>query len=95
MTILDLLNRGMRSGTVPHTLVVGLGAACEIAMNELEVSEVCVFFKRFVSIFSLFFQYDSQRVSRLSRRLVDGITSQLDHVVRNGDPKETYDGGCG
>ena len=29
--------RGMRSGTVPHTLVVGLGAACEIAAREMEV----------------------------------------------------------
>ena len=27
----------MRSGTVPHTLVVGLGAACEIAGEEMEV----------------------------------------------------------
>ena len=29
--------RGMRSGTVPHTLVVGLGAACDIAAKEMEV----------------------------------------------------------
>ena len=29
--------RGLRSGTVPHTLVVGLGSACEIAMNDMEV----------------------------------------------------------
>lgn len=28
--------RGMRSGTVPTPLVVGLGAACEIAMSEME-----------------------------------------------------------
>lgn len=28
--------RGMRSGTVPHVLAVGLGAACEVAMEELE-----------------------------------------------------------
>ena len=27
----------MRSGTVPHTLAVGLGAACEIASQEMEV----------------------------------------------------------
>ena len=32
--------RGMRSGTVPHTLAVGLGAACEIAGQEMEVSLV-------------------------------------------------------
>lgn len=27
----------MRSGTVPHTLVVGLGEACEIARKEMTV----------------------------------------------------------
>lgn len=31
--------RGLRSGTVPTPLVVGLGAACQIAGEELEVSE--------------------------------------------------------
>lgn len=30
--------RGMRSGTVPTPLVVGLGAACELAQQEMEVS---------------------------------------------------------
>lgn len=29
--------RGLRSGTVPTPLAVGLGAACEIAKQELEV----------------------------------------------------------
>ena len=29
--------RGMRSGTVPTPLVVGLGAACRIAAQEMEV----------------------------------------------------------
>ena len=29
--------RGMRSGTVPHPLVVGLGSACDIAAREMEV----------------------------------------------------------
>ncbi len=29
--------RGMRSGTVPTPLVVGLGAACELASKEMEV----------------------------------------------------------
>jgi cysteine desulfurase len=28
--------RGMRSGTLPHPLVVGLGAACDIAAREME-----------------------------------------------------------
>ena len=29
--------RGMRSGTVPTPLVVGLGAACQLAQHEMEV----------------------------------------------------------
>ena len=32
----------MRSGTVPHTLAVGLGAACEIASQEMEVSRAVI-----------------------------------------------------
>lgn len=31
--------RGMRSGTVPAPLAVGLGAACELAYMEMDVSE--------------------------------------------------------
>ncbi|CAI2164165.1 10901_t:CDS:2 [Funneliformis geosporum] len=49
--------RGLRSGTVPTPLVVGL-----------------------------------DRVKRLSKRLIDGITSKVQHVVRNGDPTATYPG---
>ena len=30
--------RGLRSGTVPHPLVVGFGEACKIAQEEMEVS---------------------------------------------------------
>ena len=37
-------------------------------------------------------QYDAQRISKLSERLVLGITSQLDHVIRNGDPEQSYEG---
>ena len=62
----------MRSGTVPHTLAVGLGAACQIAKEEMD--------------------YDRAHVTRLSKKLVDGIYSQLDHVIRNGDSEQTYDG---
>lgn len=64
--------RGMRSGTLPHPLVVGIGAACEIAAQEMT--------------------YDLEHVRRLSERLIDGITSQLDYVIRNGDPQQTYEG---
>jgi len=56
--------RGLRSGTVPTPLVVGLGAACELSNREME--------------------YDHQHVKRLSDMLVQGLTSQLQNVVRNG-----------
>merc|ERR1711892_1106513 len=56
--------RGLRSGTVPTPLVVGLGAACALAQDEMD--------------------YDHDHVTRLSNILVDGLTSQLPNVVRNG-----------
>lgn len=64
--------RGMRSGTVPHSLVVGLGEACDIANQEME--------------------YDHKRIAMLSDRLVNGITSAIPQVVRNGDPERSYPG---
>ena len=36
--------------------------------------------------------YDHEYVSKLSYRLIDGITSQLTHVIRNGDPVAWYPG---
>ncbi|WWC67587.1 cysteine desulfurase IscS [Kwoniella pini CBS 10737] len=58
--------RGLRSGTVPAPLVVGLGEACRLATQEMA--------------------NDHARVKELSDRLINGITSQVDHIVRNGDP---------
>ncbi|CAG8472465.1 4340_t:CDS:2 [Funneliformis caledonium] len=37
-------------------------------------------------------QYDSDRIKLLSKRLIDGITSQVQNVVRNGDPTSSYPG---
>lgn len=64
--------RGLRSGTVPAPLAVGIGAACEIAQTEME--------------------YDHTWVEKLSKRLMDQIFDKLTHVIRNGDPHETYPG---
>ncbi|XP_026727310.1 cysteine desulfurase, mitochondrial [Trichoplusia ni] len=64
--------RGMRSGTVPTPLVVGLGAACDIAKREMA--------------------YDHAWMEKLSQRFLDKIYSKLSHVIRNGDPKQTYPG---
>ncbi|WVQ83986.1 hypothetical protein IAT38_006131 [Cryptococcus sp. DSM 104549] len=59
--------RGLRSGTVPASLVVGLGEACRIAKVEM---------------FN-----DHSRVAELSDRLINGITKEVDHIIRNGDPR--------
>jgi len=64
--------RGLRSGTVPTPLVVGLGAACALAQQEME--------------------YDHKWVTYLSKRLLDRINSSVTHVIRNGDPDNTYPG---
>lgn len=64
--------RGLRSGTLPAPLCVGLGAACDIAINEM--------------------QYDHNWMDFLSQRLLNKISSELTHVVRNGDPTQTYPG---
>ncbi|KAJ2454270.1 cysteine desulfurase [Coemansia sp. RSA 2336] len=64
--------RGIRSGTVPSPLVVGMGAAAALSARELD--------------------YDHAYISKLSRRLIDGINSRVSHVVRNGDPDHVYPG---
>jgi cysteine desulfurase len=64
--------RGLRSGTVPTPLVVGLGEACRIAAEELP--------------------YDYQRISKLAKRLEEGIMKAASHIIRNGDPVNGYPG---
>merc|ERR1719419_1651613 len=64
--------RGLRSGTVPTPLCVGLGTACEVAKNEMH--------------------NDHQHVTRLADKLVQGISSALPNVIRNGDAEQTYNG---
>lgn len=58
--------RGLRSGTLPTALAVGMGEAARI--SKLEMAR------------------DHARIKQLSERLLSGIHSQVDHVVRNGDP---------
>jgi len=64
--------RGMRSGTVPTHLCVGLGSASEVALQEMD--------------------YDNERITRLSNRLINRIQSELTHCVINGDPDQRYPG---
>ena len=64
--------RGMRSGTVPAPLALGLGEACRLAKLEME--------------------NDNLHVSRLSKKLTDGLSSRIPHIVRNGDATLSYPG---
>uniref|UniRef100_A0A914VE86 cysteine desulfurase n=1 Tax=Plectus sambesii TaxID=2011161 RepID=A0A914VE86_9BILA len=64
--------RGLRSGTVPTPLVVGLGKACQICKEEM--------------------QMDYEHVSRLAKRLIDKVSSNVEQIIRNGDPEKTYPG---
>lgn len=64
--------RNMRSGTLPAPLCVGLGAACKVAMREMD--------------------RDYEHVKRLHKKLVDGLTSKLEHIQINGDIENRYPG---
>lgn len=64
--------RGIRSGTVPSPLAVGLGAACELSGKEME--------------------YYLAHVTRLSNRLIELLQKSIPHVIRNGDPNNSYPG---
>lgn len=86
--------RGIRSGTVPTPLVVGLGKACELCLTEMTVSGPVVMnvrraiYHRDVALF----QYDHEHVSKLAKRLIDTVMAALPDVVRNGDPNHHYPG---
>lgn len=96
--------RGLRSGTVPTPLAVGLGAACSIAQQEMEVKKrnkeknppkVNSAVRRSDSWCLCLCpgqQYDHQRVSMLANRLVQKIMSAIPDVVMNGDPSQRYPG---
>lgn len=64
--------RGIRSGTVPTPLAVGIGEACYIARKEMH--------------------YDHEHITALSKTLLDNIYGHLTHVIRNGDPDQSYPG---
>uniref|UniRef100_A0A3B1J2L1 Cysteine desulfurase n=1 Tax=Astyanax mexicanus TaxID=7994 RepID=A0A3B1J2L1_ASTMX len=86
--------RGLRSGTVPTPLAVGLGAACELAQQEMEQvfllgGKTC---KAKLTKQKLFICYDHARVSMLATRLVQKIMTEIPDVVMNGDPDQRYPG---
>ncbi|KAJ3932811.1 MAG: pyridoxal phosphate-dependent transferase [Lentinula lateritia] len=83
--------RGLRSGTLPTALAVGLGEAARIAKKEMARSMTRVIHSQLGNDFcagvltTFILNMDNIHVNFLSKRLIDGINSQVEHVVRNGD----------
>eukprot|EP01045_Picozoa_sp_COSAG04_P010228 COSAG04_NODE_619_length_11882_cov_18.845880_6_plen_311_part_00 len=90
--------RGLRSGTLPTPLVVGFGAACELAGEEMEadhawvthLSEVRPAPSRLLPSSCQGLSGDLRVCN--AQRLYDGITSQLEEVKVNGCPDQRYPG---
>ena len=90
--------RGLRSGTLPTPLVVGFGAACELAGEEMEadhawvthLSEVRPAPSRLLPSSCRGLSGDLRVCN--AQRLYDGITSQLEEVKVNGCPDQRYPG---
>ena len=90
--------RGLRSGTLPTPLVVGFGAACELAGEEMEadhawvthLSEVRPALSRLLPSSCQGLSGDLRVCN--AQRLYDGITSQLEEVKVNGCPDQRYPG---
>ncbi|WFD44060.1 cysteine desulfurase [Malassezia psittaci] len=67
--------RGLRSGTIATALAVGFGEAARLAKeNMARISDTNL-------------QYDHAHISALAKRLQDNITSRVEMVLLNGDPK--------
>lgn len=64
--------RGVRSGTLAVPSIIGIGAACDIAKNEMS--------------------RDFDHISKLNKRMLSSLQSQLSHVVINGDAVQRYPG---
>lgn len=91
--------RGLRSGTVPTPLAVGLGAACSIAQQEMEVknepAKLCWIksvWRVFLILHATCVQYDHERISMLANHMVQKIMSAIPDVILNGDPEQRYSG---
>lgn len=83
--------RGLRSGTLPAPLCVGLGVAAKICKEEMQVSDLNIL-KNSIMSHVLIFKYDHERVKVLSKRLIDRLQGALTHIIINGDQKHSYPG---
>ncbi|KAK5985996.1 hypothetical protein GCK32_003433 [Trichostrongylus colubriformis] len=93
--------RGLRSGTLPTPLCVGLGEACRIASKEMGLTAIACFYNvaeshnQYASrkwVCAREIEMDSAHVRRLSKMFIDGIKSRLGDIIQNGDPAHFYPG---
>ncbi|KHJ98905.1 aminotransferase, class V [Oesophagostomum dentatum] len=90
--------RGIRSGTLPTALCVGLGEACRIAKEEMGIYFSC--WTSLMDVVSAWYssyrssvpEMDATHIKRLSKMLIDGIQSKCSDIIRNGDPAHAYPG---
>ena len=78
--------RGLRSGTLPHFLAIGMGAACRVAAEEMENDHARI--KR-LSGRRAFYFCDSKKILDKFRTRVE---SELEKVVLNGSVEHNYPG---
>ncbi|KII88138.1 hypothetical protein PLICRDRAFT_175778 [Plicaturopsis crispa FD-325 SS-3] len=83
--------RGLRSGTIPAALVVGMGEAARLAKVEMAWPRALggmphsILERRQLGKDARAGR-DAAHIRALSERLIQGINAQVENVVRNGDP---------
>ena len=83
--------RGLRSGTVPTPLAVGIGKQSIEKIKVITFSGI-LFLGAACALAAQEMEYDHKHVTRLSKKLVDKLTSELPHVIFNGDRSGGYEG---
>ena len=79
--------RGLRSGTLPHFLAIGMGAACRVAAEEMENDHARI--KRLSG--RQFFDFQSFKKKFLDK-FRTRVETELEKVVLNGSVEHNYPG---
>ena len=78
--------RGLRSGTLPHTLAIGLGEACHVAAQEMENDHQRI---KYLSGWEYqFLQFSTGSLDKFKNK----VMSELEKVVINGCEESNYPG---
>ena len=80
--------RNIRSGTLPSQLIAGLGAACDIAKQEMERDE-----KHVRRLWDMLWKgLASVRAGCFVYRTLSYYVQRISHIEMNGDPEARYHG---